>query len=120
MVEFYGICWDFDGVLHPYSRGYQGKGNIYDPPTEECIAALNTLRAVGTRMIVCTAREPWEIMGWLTQYGLDWLPVTNVKPIALIYPDDRGYRFDGDFTEFLRVYPQLIGKTLEREKERTE
>ena len=115
-METYDICWDFDGVIHPYTRGYQGEGVIYDPPTEECIAALNALRADGVRMVICTARKPEEISGWMACYGLDWLPITNTKPIALIYPDDRGYRFDGDWSRFLQNAPALISEVIRKEQ----
>lgn len=84
------LCLDFDGVLHGYSRGWQG-GEIYDPPTDGCYDAVEQL-AGEFELVVCTCREylgpVWE---WLEKHGMDSfiVEVTNKKPIAEIYIDDR-------------------------------
>ncbi len=116
MTDMYDICWDFDGVIHPYSRGWQN-GEIYDEPTQKTLANLEYLRRHRVKQIVCSARDASKIREWLDKHGLEWIPVTNEKPIALIYPDDRGFRWDGDesWSDFLFQLPTLLRKTLAKE-----
>lgn len=117
--EFYDIAWDFDGVIHPYSRGYQGPGVIYDEPTEKCLTTLATLHKAGFRMVISTVRKESEIRAWLDAHGLDWLGVVNEKPIAYLYVDDRGYRFDprdpDSWERLMDMLPLLLVEAMSKE-----
>jgi hypothetical protein len=116
---FYDIALDFDGVIHPYTRGYQGEGVIYDEPTEACLRSLALLREAGFRMVVFTVRTDAEIRSYLEAHGLGWLTVVNSKPIAYLYVDDRGYRFEGrdaDWERLIDELPRLLAKTIAKEK----
>jgi len=98
------IAVDCDGVLHSYVSGWQGADVLPDEPVPGAIAWLERVtkdfevaihstrcRSVGGR---------WAIEGWLREHGLSDEALSHVhyppyKPAALIYVDDRGYRFDG-------------------------
>ena len=107
------LAIDFDGVIHCYSQGWQD-GKIYDGPMPGAITALWELYLRGYDIVVHTCRTNTDevrakIEGWFRDaYGDeemrsfrerynpgDMLPfrVTNVKPPAIAYIDDRGVRF---------------------------
>ncbi len=91
------LAIDFDGVIHRYSRGW-ADGTIYDPPVAGAIPALWALRAAGYRIVIFTGRlreegQHHHVEQWLTQHGAPPCTVTNIKPRALAYIDDRAVRF---------------------------
>jgi hypothetical protein len=86
------ICIDFDGVLHGYSEGWKG-GEIYDDPVKLSRETLFLLQSK-FNLVVSTARQDVEsVWRWLKNKGYPEMDVTNSKPIAVLYIDDRGYRF---------------------------
>ena len=92
------VAIDFDGVIHRYSKGWQD-GVIYDEPMPGAIDALFKLHK-HYNLVIFTCREDsaavsqWLIQQMREQRGCYFdIPVTNVKPIAMIYIDDRGLRF---------------------------
>ncbi len=95
---------DLDGVLFPYSRGYQD-GSFYEPPMPGAVEALQTLAKQGFTYMVFTTRmtitdnqskQKNEILAWLHRHKFP-VPedVTNIKHPALAYIDDRAMRFTG-------------------------
>lgn len=83
-------CMDFDGVLAHHETG--------DPidkigkPLKPGISMAKHIKASGHRLVILTARpkEMHEtILGWLKGNGVRPDDVTNVKPPAEIYIDDR-------------------------------
>jgi ribonucleotide monophosphatase NagD (HAD superfamily) len=95
------ICIDLNGVLDTY-RGWQGYVS-WHPPRAGAAEFLHALRQQGFRVVVLTARAPDEARQWLDEHGLASLvdEVTNQKPSALAYVDDRAVCFRGDFAETL-------------------
>jgi hypothetical protein len=95
------IAIDFDGVIHQYSKGWQ-KGVIYDPPTEGVVEAFYKLMEDGYDLVIFTSRKDLEpVRQWMHKHfdferriGHMWEPaITNQKPIAIAYIDDRAIRF---------------------------
>lgn len=95
------IAVDFDGVIHRYSKGWK-KGRIYDPPMPGAVEAYYKLLSAGYRIIVFTCRDDLDaVRKWMHKHfdiekhlGHFVEPeVTNKKPIADVYVDDRGLRF---------------------------
>lgn len=92
------IAVDFDGVIHEYSRGWQG-GEIYDGPVEGAIEAICNLYGKGYEIVILTTRTNWsEIKQWFCRHlpanqECPEFTVTNIKPPAIAYIDDRGIRF---------------------------
>ena len=107
------IAIDFDGVLHRYSRGWNG-GVIYDIPVEGSKKALQYLKSLGYTIYIYTGRtnskfrhegesdQAIAIKNWLKKYQIPydklWL---DGKPAAQIYLDDRAMRFNGVWEETL-------------------
>lgn len=88
------IAIDFDGVLHEYSKGWNG-GKIErpEPGAKEALITLCKKYDV----VILTARTDLEpVAKWMTaQFPevIDQITITNVKPAAAIYIDDRALRF---------------------------
>lgn len=107
------IAIDFDGVLHRYSKGWNG-GVIYDDPVKGSKEALQSLKEKGYTIYIYTGRTNSEfrhegesdqviaIENWLNihqiPYDKIWL---DGKPAASIYLDDRAIRFNGNWDETL-------------------
>lgn len=89
------IAIDFDGVIHRYSKGWQGMDNAYDPPNPGAIEAIKELKSKGYRLVVFSSRQTDVIREWLAKHELDeyFDDITNTKVPAKVYIDDRGYRF---------------------------
>lgn len=111
------VALDFDGVIHTYSQGWQ-RGRIYDPPMPGAIEAIREILDVEA-VVVFTARTDLEaVCAWLRIYDIEcvsqdewdserpaaehgsafWndmgrILVTNRKPAARVYLDDRAVKF---------------------------
>jgi len=103
------LAIDFDGVIHKFGdRAYQNQ-SLYQNEVPGAINAIATLFFLGYNVIIFTARDQSEhptIKKWICnklidtfgdddrlQEIFDNLTVTNIKPKAVMYIDDRGVRF---------------------------
>lgn len=107
----YTIAVDFDGVIHSYTSSWKGAGYIPDAPVPGAIEWLNKMQEKFDIVIFTTRGKwfwnRWKIKAWLwdngyTEQGAEtWtdlkIKVTATKPPALIYIDDRAWRFNGVF-----------------------
>ena len=102
------IAIDFDGVIHQYSRGFQGLNNAYDPPMPGAIPSLQKLMDAGYRLIIVSSRPVDPIRNWLEKYNLSHFfdDVTNIKHPAKYYIDDHAIRFD-------KTDPNAWNKTID-------
>ena len=87
------LAVDFDGVIHEYSQGWNGGAlGAIMPGARDALVRLN----VKYRIVVFTARHDLKaVCDWLHEQRLDHLiaDVTNRKPVAVAYLDDRAVRF---------------------------
>jgi hypothetical protein len=90
-------CVDLNGVLDLYS-GWKGAAH-FDPPRDGARRFLEALAARGFRVVVFTTRWPDDAWRWLRAHGLEALvaEVTDRKPPAHVFVDDRAVCFRGDF-----------------------
>lgn len=101
------IAVDFDGVIHSYTSPWESAEVIPDPPVPGVIDWLNEMTKK-FKVVIFTTRGKTEngriaVMMYLRkhgykpteEYGIVTPLVTAEKPPALVYIDDRGYRFDG-------------------------
>lgn len=94
------LAIDFDGVIHAYSKGWKD-GTIYDDPVPGAIQALAKLQKQGYHLVIYTTRAESQvdkaaIYQWLTKHefqNVDDIEITNRKPPAIAYIDDRAVRF---------------------------
>lgn len=96
---------DFDGVIHKFDS--YGDGSIVGEPMEDCKETLRKLVDQGYKIVIFTVRlnPVWmdydkqykEIVDWLTRNGFEegihYHEITNNKPEAMAYIDDRAIRF---------------------------
>jgi hypothetical protein len=96
------VCVDFNGVLDSYT-GWVDAAH-FDPPRPGARAFLEALRSRGFDVVVFTTRYADDVRAWLRQHGLDGLvsAVTDRKPAAHVFVDDRAVCFRGDFDTTLR------------------
>lgn len=109
------ICIDFDGVIHAYSKGWHD-GTIYDTPTMGVWGVLEKL-SQDYKIVVLTARartikQQLEIKGWLSAYDLLQFvdAVTNIKPAAVAYIDDKAVSYTGNWNDTMRDLERLLGE----------
>ncbi len=98
--ERYTVAVDFDGVIHSYNSPWVNAETIPDEPVEGAIEWLNKIAADFDVVIFTTRGKTLEgrqaVALWLEAYGFeDFREVTAEKVAALIYLDDRAYRFTG-------------------------
>jgi hypothetical protein len=95
-------CVDFNGVLDSY-EGWRGPDH-FDPPRPGARDFLDALRARGFDVVVFTTRWPDDVWRWLREHGMAEcvIEVTDRKPAAHVFIDDRAVCFRGDFDATLR------------------
>ncbi len=90
-ARFQTVALDFDGVLAHVANPFQW-GQI-GPPKQEGLKFLGMLIKEGFHVVIFTARKETDIVAkWLGEQGFPSLLVTNSKPIAIAYFDDRAFR----------------------------
>ena len=100
MSENCVICFDFDGVLHNFSRREDDFPTPGGPPVVGARTAVRELLSRGYSLVIFSARAnepggPEAIEAWLDWWLFPPIPVSLQKPEAKLYVDDRGFRFEG-------------------------
>jgi hypothetical protein len=96
------ICVDLDGVLNTFDE-WRGP-EFFHSPREGAHEFLASLKAEGFRVVIFTVRWHEWVLEWLAKNGLAEFvdEVTDRKPPAHAYVDDRAICFRGDFQDTLR------------------
>ncbi|HYC92780.1 MAG TPA: hypothetical protein VEO54_26460 [Thermoanaerobaculia bacterium] len=91
------VCVDLNGVLDAYT-GWRGPEH-WDPPRDGAESFLRSLRDHGFRVVIFTTRWAADARRWLDEHGLGSYvdEVTDRKPAAHVFVDDRAVCFRGDF-----------------------
>ena len=94
------ICIDFDGVIAEYN-GWKGP-DFFGTPKEGAKKFLVKAKSIGFKIVVFTIRPKERIFEWFKEHHLH-LPddITNTKIPAVVYIDDRGLKFHGNFDSLL-------------------
>lgn len=95
------LAIDFDGVMNLYT-GWKGEDELYQPRSG-LADFLNTLRRDEWTIIIYSTRDPEKIKEWLKAHKYEFLidGISNKKPMATCYLDDRAVNFNGDWTDAL-------------------
>jgi hypothetical protein len=95
-------CVDLNGVLDAYT-GWRGAAH-FDPPRRGAREFLTALRQRSYRIVIFTTRYDRDVWAWARSHALDDLidQVTDRKPAAHVFVDDRAVCFRGDFDATLR------------------
>ena len=120
LKEGHAVAFDFDGVVHKYSKGWQD-GSIYDEINADVLDIINTLMMNNIPCVIMSTRDPQQIKDWwnMQWFGnslptkvldfdtvfyndCDCIGITNRKIAAQLYIDDRAYRYtEHNIDEFL-------------------
>ena len=107
MTETKNIAIDFDGVIHDYKNPVPGRrmGALIEGAKE----ALERFRANGYRIISHTVRGTTEqsikcVADWMNYFECPFDEITNIKPNAEAYIDDKGI----SFTSWLETIKQIF------------
>lgn len=97
------VVFDFDGVIHSYSSGWQGISIANDPPVDGIAEALKQIHQAGYKIVVVSSRcNTSEGRSCVNDYLLRYNMLQYVelicaeKPPAVVYVDDRAICFDGN------------------------
>jgi hypothetical protein len=118
------VCIDFDGVVHGYSRGWQGE-EIYDDVVPGFFEWVERVRD-RFLLVIYSSRssspagvedmKTWlgkQHSKWMRGAGLQYparpleIEFAHEKPPAFVTIDDRAIRFDGDWSA-----PELAPEAL--------
>jgi cysteine desulfurase / selenocysteine lyase len=107
------VCVDLNGVLDRYA-GWQGEHH-WDPPAPGAREFLRGLHEHGWRIIIFTTRHYLGVQRWLSRHGLfEYVnEITDTKPAATVFVDDRAVCHRGDFASTLE---QVLGFTAHWEQ----
>lgn len=111
------VSVDFDETLHPYDKGWTGPIPDDVPPLPGALDFLRALKVKGFNVVILSVRasEPGgvdAIRNWCTKYGLAPFidGITDVKPHAVAYVDDRAVPYQGNWTKVLLAVDALAAK----------
>lgn len=95
------VVFDFDGVIHSYTSGWQGESVIPDLPVSGIKEAISEIRKAGYEVVVvstrCATNNGIEAVNkYLLENEIVVDRVCKEKPPAIVYIDDRAICFDGD------------------------
>ncbi|MCU1273832.1 MAG: hypothetical protein JWO48_1263 [Bryobacterales bacterium] len=95
------VCVDLDGVLNLFD-GWKS-AEYFHPPRPGAAEFLRRLNEMGYRVVIFTVRWAPHVEQWLREHSLaEYVSeVTDKKPPAHVYIDDRAVCFEGDFDSAL-------------------
>lgn len=100
------VVFDFDGVIHSYTSGWQGVDVIADPPVHGIALAISLIRDYYNVVVVSTRCSEEKgrkaIEDYLSKHGIVVDGIVTEKPPAVCYIDDRAICFDGKADTLLR------------------
>lgn len=127
LKEGHAVAFDFDGVIHKYSNGWQD-GSIYDEANLDVLDLILLLKLNRIPCVIISTRDPQQIKEWWDKQGFtidakvlnyntvfyndcSAVGITNRKIPAQVYVDDRAYKYTGQTPkEFLLDFAKEINE----------
>lgn len=123
------ICIDFDGVIHDYSKGWQGD-DVFGSMIPNADLGTKALKKQGFTIIIFTTRPKTDaLVKWLKDNKIvyDYINENPSQPknssgklIADVYLDDRGITFRGNWDRWLIEEIACFKPWQEKEKRELE
>lgn len=138
--EFYGdmraarVAVDFDGTVMQYEKGWHD-GSCYGDPFPQCFETLRHFQSRGLEIVVFTCRKPLrDVTKWFMKHKIQVLEevsagksvfvplvkgcsedlivaqVTDMKPVAELYIDDRSLRFEGSWQKTAKQASSILSR----------
>ena len=112
------VVFDFDGVIHSYTSGWQGVTVAADSVVPGIKESIDELRADGYEVVVvstrCASPDGMEtVRNYLLNNDIVVDDIRMEKPPAICYIDDRAICFDGHaetLAEKVRTFKTWTGK----------
>lgn len=105
------VVFDFDGVISTYENGWQGAHVINDKPVDGIRKVMLQIKNEYKVVILssrCSTEKGKEVLiEWLDEHLIPYDEVTDKKPQALAYIDDRAICFRGDTTSLYKQIKKL-------------
>lgn len=110
------ILIDFDKVIHSYHEGWLD-GSIYGYPIQGSKESIEHLIKIYDIYIftsrISKEQENYEaqklmISDWLNKYHIPYTDITSDKLSAVVYIDDRGVRFEGNWLQTMLQLKQIL------------
>ncbi len=118
--ERYTVAVDFDGVIHRYDSPWVNAHTIPDGPVDGAIEWLFSALIKFDVVIFSTRCKTWRgrraVRQWLKKHsgglyyespgsrGIEDVTLSYEKPPALVYIDDRAWRFSGSFPTAAEIH----------------
>jgi predicted HAD superfamily phosphohydrolase YqeG len=96
------LAIDFDGVLHDIANPLPGRK--MGAPMPGAIDAMDELRDQGHELIIFSVNNKKVIADWCEHYNVEYDSITNVKPNADLFIDDRALHFDS-WAQVMSLFP---------------
>lgn len=102
------LCLDFDGVIHSYTSGWKGFGNIPDPPVEGAFDFIReAMKFFDVQVYSSRSSQPGGVHAmktWMREHSTDHAMVDALswptqKPAAFVTIDDRAITFTGKWPD---------------------
>lgn len=89
------LAIDFDGVIH--DSEHPAPGRRMGPPIEGAKEKIRAFKTAGHEIIIHTVRGndagAHHVADWMDYFGIPYDRITDKKPVADIYLDDKAVRF---------------------------
>jgi hypothetical protein len=100
------LLFDFDGVIHSYTSGWQGINVAIDEPVEGIRETLDRLINMGYHIVIYSSRcNDLDgircIENYCSYYSIPYHEISNKKGIAYLTIDDRCICFNGKTKELI-------------------
>lgn len=105
------IAFDFDGVIHRYSKGWQD-GSIYDEISSSWFALVNELLENSHNVFILTTRPKKQIFKYFKEHYYDRTPEHEGLPCNNIWTVGFAFRIMPSWEKFFKPKKNYEGYNL--------